>query len=102
MNKETWIAIISLTLGSTVITKGVELFLNRNKTRAETHTINIGGEISIGTAWKEYADQAKKDLESLRVDFQKKFDDLGAENIALRARISLLEKILRDNNLQLP
>lgn len=105
MNKETAVTIVSLFIGSTALTKGIEWFWNRKKTGAETHNLNITGDISIGTAWQEYARQMEtnfKTLETKFVTLQTNFDTIKAENISFRSRITLLERILKDNNIQLP
>lgn len=99
MNKDNWITILSLTLGSGVVTALIQWFQNRRKSGVETHNLSISGEISIGDAWRKYAEQAQKDMNLLRADFeqlQRNFNALKSEKEELATATAKKDRIIID------
>lgn len=111
MSKEEIITILATTLGSGTMVAVISYFQNRRKTGAETHNLNISGEINIGEAWQKYAMQMAEDMRKmqtemaqLRVDFEKiksEKEDLADATVKkdkiikdLQERVAVLEKQL--------
>lgn len=81
MDKHTLLIVIGM-LGSSVIGIFIQAFFNLKKNGAETQNLTITGEISIGTAWQQYAKQQEEDTKKLRADFkelQANFLKLGSD-----------------------
>lgn len=77
MTKET-ILLLSAILSSPLIGMWIKSMFERTKIGAETHNLNISGEISIGDAWKKYAEKMEERLNELNVRFE-----ILEENFAL-------------------
>lgn len=120
MKNET-ILIISAVLGAPFLGILVTSIFNKKRLGAETHNINIGGEISLSDGWHKYAMQQQKDKEFIEnrlasfeakiTELQNKYDAIKIEKdtIAeaslrkdekikeLELRVEELEKIIKDN-----
>lgn len=79
MSTETLVILMSV-LSTPFLGILVAKFFERNKTDAETHNINIGGEISLSDGWQKYAVQQKEDKEELRKEFNLRIDDLQKQH----------------------
>lgn len=99
MSKDNLIFIASV-LTAPILSVIVTGLLNRKKTGAETHNINIGGEISISESWQKYALQQQKDKDELRKEFKAQIDELKADHAK---EIELLKAIAneKDNRIKM-
>ena len=79
MSTETLVILMSV-LSTPFLGILVAKFFERNKTDAETNSINIGGEMSLGEGWQKYAVQQKEDKEELRREFNLRIDDLQKQH----------------------
>lgn len=79
MNKDT-ITIIIAVISTPFLGVLISSLFGRKKTDAETHNINIGGEISIGKEWENYGLQQKQDRKELREEFIASINSLKAEH----------------------
>jgi len=79
MSKEALIILMSI-LSTPFLGALVSKYFERNKTKAETHNINIGGEISLGEGWQKYAIQQRQDKEELRKEFNVRMDEMRKEH----------------------
>lgn len=108
MNSQTLTIVIAL-LTSQVMVVIAQSILSKSKNGAEVANIKITGEVSVGEAWKKYANQIQGDFNTLRLEFEelsKQFKSLRQEKeelaiqtldkdkkiIALEERIVVLEK----------
>ena len=69
MDKHTLLILTGM-LTSPFIAVWVQGFFNKKKTGAEVQNLNISGEISIGDAWKRYAEKQEENTKNLRDDFK--------------------------------
>ena len=69
MDKNT-LLIMSAMLTSPFIAVWVQGIFNKRRTGAEIQNLNISGEISIGDAWKVYAQKQEDNTKDLRADFK--------------------------------
>lgn len=64
------IGVFTAMLTSPFIAVFIQSLFNKKKIGAEVQNLNITGEISIGTAWQQYAKQQESDTKQLRSDFK--------------------------------
>lgn len=112
MDKNT-LLIISAVMASPFIGVWIKSMFDKKKMGAETHNLNISGEISIGDAWQKYAKKQEDDATSLRKEvadlkqmftvLTQKFDTMQMEKNkeieGLQDRVKKLEGILKSNNI---
>lgn len=67
MNKENLI-LIGAVLASPFLGILVTSFFNKRKNGAETHNLNISGEISIGDAWRKYGEKQEEDAKAQKIE----------------------------------
>lgn len=97
MNLEIIITLIIGFIGSSALAVFVTKYFEKGKTKAETQTINISGELKIGEAWEKYALQQQKDVSDLR----KRIEVLEDIVIKSNDKINLLEEENRTLRYQL-
>lgn len=105
MNNQTLI-LIGTIIASPFLGAFINNLFSKSKVQAETHKINITGEISIGEAWEKYAVRMRVDMEELQVKIaklSKEFDIMRIEKDKeielLQGRVKKLEGILKANNI---
>ena len=80
MNTQTLLIIIGAVLASPFLGILATNVFSKRKIGAETHNLNITGELSLSEGWQKYASQQQKDKEELRTEFSKKIEDLKYEH----------------------
>lgn len=113
MDKNTILILVSV-LSAPFLGQLIVKMFDRKKSGAETHNINITGEISISEQWQKYALQQQKDKEELRTEFADKLKRLESlieekemqhasviaikdrQILSLQERVGVLEKELSE------
>lgn len=97
MSKET-LLLLGAIISSPFIGILIKSFFEKGKTGAETHNLNISGEISIGDAWAKYAEKIGEDFKNLNA----RFDALNAKFEVLKKEKELLavETELKDKKIK--
>lgn len=94
MNKETFV-IIGAVLASPFLGILATSFFNKRKTGAETHNLNISGEISIGDAWRKYGEKQEADALAQKLEnteIRKQMSELHAEFLVVTEELKELRK----------
>lgn len=100
MSKET-ILLLTAVISTPFMGVLIASWFNKNKTSAETHNLNISGEINIGKAWQGYAAKMEGDFKELSLKFDelsRKFDVIKLEKDVLA--IETKEKDARIKHLE--
>lgn len=79
MTKETIVILLSV-LSAPFLGALISSYFGRRKTSAETHNLNVTGEISLGDSWQKYAIQQQKDKEELRKEFTDRINELKQDH----------------------
>lgn len=85
------IILISAIFASPFIGILITSFFNKNKTGAETHQINLSGEISIGDAWMKYAKQQEENAKTQKQENK----DIRTEMADLKTKLLEVTESLR-------
>lgn len=96
------LVIIGAIVASPFLGALVNNYFSKRKTGAETHNLNITGEISVNEALKSDITYFRNQILELRGDIDKMQSALTvvtSENISLKARVKNLEAILKANNI---
>lgn len=90
MNIEAWLSILSLILGSSVLTSAGNAYFNRRKNNSEIRKIDIEIEDKINEMAMRLMDEYKEEIERLTEKITvlgEKYDLMKLENAALKVQL---------------
>jgi predicted ATP-grasp superfamily ATP-dependent carboligase len=100
-NLELIITIITVSLGSGGLGAFVTVFFSKRKLDAEAKKLGIDADVNVGTSWRDYALQMKKDMEGFREELNKTnilVAELKGTLVEKDKHIASLTQILQNRN----
>lgn len=97
----TALALVSTVIGSGALGVTLTALFNRRKTIAEARKISVEADVNVGTSWRDYAIQAKKDMDDLKAELHETnvcLAELRATIAEKDKHIDSLTKILQNRN----